>query len=307
MTRAGRPARGRLAPEAMYPAGEPDVCSRRVRLASGLVLRVAESGDPAAPPVVLLHGWGASLYMWHGWFAPLVAAGYRVLAVDLPGHGLSDKPADAGAYTLARQVALLADLFGREGLAGARVVAQSMAGTLALELALGPALGPAPLVSRLALVNPAAFGRVRLQRLARLASPRVLDPLLARVTPRWIVARAHRLAYADGARVTSRDVDEYWAPSADPAFSRAMRQYLREFEWRRTPVDRMAERLARLTAPTFIVVSGRDHLVRDAGPYVTALQRAGIALDVLHVPDGGHAVNEEEPERILPRVLDFLR
>jgi len=70
-----------------------------VTLSDGVTVRVAESGDASAPTVLLVHGWGASMYMWRDWFAPLAAAGRRVVAVDLPGHGLSDKPTDPGRYT----------------------------------------------------------------------------------------------------------------------------------------------------------------------------------------------------------------
>ena len=296
-------ARRRLAPEAMYPAGDASVRTRRVALPGNVVLRVAESGDAAAPPVVLLHGWGASLYMWRAWFAPLVAAGFRVLAADLPGHGLSDKPMVAGAYSLPRQVDVVRQLLDAERLHGAHVVAQSMAGTIALELA----LSGEPPIGRLVLINPAAFGRVGLQSFARLVSPAIMEPLLRGMPARWMVARAHRLAYADGGRVAPRDVDEYWAPSADAGYARAMRRLLHEFTWTRVPVERQAARLRGLASPLLVVLGTRDRLVRDAPAYVEALRRSGVALEVLTLAGAGHAVNEEEPARVLPRVLDFLR
>lgn len=286
----------------MYPAGVPDIRTRRVSLPDGLTLRVAESGDASAPPILLLHGWGASLYMWRAWFQPLARAGYRVIAVDLPGHGLSDKPTQPGFYALPRQVQVLRDLFDAERLHGAPVVAQSMAGTLALALA----LESEGLVSRLALVNPAAFGRAPLQSLASLFSPSKLDRIFGWTVPRWMITRAHRLAYADSSRVTSRDVDEYWAPSQDPDFARAMRALLREFTWSRQPAEKMAVRIRSLAHRPLVILSGRDYLIRDARPYVAELQRAGASLEVLHVPHGGHAVNEEMPDIVLARVMQFL-
>ena len=125
-------------------------------LRDGVALRVAESGDAQGTPVLLVHGWGASLYMWRAWFAPLAAAGFRAIAVDLPGHGMSDKPSDTGRYTLDRMVSSLAELIEIEGLNAPHVVAQSMGGTIALELA----LRRAPAIGRLVLVNPACFGVV---------------------------------------------------------------------------------------------------------------------------------------------------
>lgn len=286
----------------MFPAGQAGIRTRRVALSHGVTLRIAEAGDPSAPPVVLLHGWGASLYMWRAWFAPLARAGYRAIAMDLPGHGLSDRPFDAGAYTLARQVDVVRALYELEGLRGARTVAQSMGGTIALELALEPESPVGPL----ALVNPAAFGHAYLQPLARMASPRVIESLFGLAVRRWSIGYAQQLAYADPARVTARDVDEYWAPTQDPGYARAMRRLLHEFRWRREPVDRMAARLAALASPPLVVLSGRDRLLRDARPYVAALVRAGAPLELLQIPRGGHAVNEEEPDLVLPRVIAHL-
>lgn len=303
MTDAGRRVRGRLAPEGMYPAGVAGVRTRRVTLPSGITLRVAESGGAGAPPVVLLHGWGASLYMWRDWFAPLAEAGFRVLAVDLPGHGLSDKPVHGGAYTLERQAAVLRELLEAEGVADARVIAQSMAGTIALELA----LAAGPVIRRLALINPACFGRVRLQPVARLVSPALVEPVLGYVVPRWIVSCAHRLAYADRANVSAQNVEEYWAPSQDPAYARAMRRLLHEFRWRREPADRLAARLAVLHHPVLVLLGGRDTVVRDAAPYANALRRAGAPLEVVEIAEGGHAMNEEAPSLMIDRVLGFLR
>lgn len=287
----------------MFPAGVAGIRVRRVALAGGLGLRIAESGGASGTPVLLLHGWGASIYMWRDWFAPLAAAGMRVIAADLPGHGLSDKPDDVGAYALERQLGVLRELMWAEDIVGAPVVAQSMGGTLALELAMSSA---SP-VGRLALINPASFGTIRVQWLARLVSPPAVNRVLDWMLPRWIVARAHRLAYAEGDRVTPRDVDEYWAPSQFASYARAMRRLLHELEWTRAPAEQLAERMRVLRDPALVVVAGRDRIVRDARSYAYALVDARAPLMVHELPQAGHAVNEEEPSLVIPRVLAFLQ
>jgi pimeloyl-ACP methyl ester carboxylesterase len=289
----------------MFPAGSSEIRTRTitVTLAGGAVrLRAAESGPADARPVLLLHGWGASLYMWRAWFAPLAAAGRRAIALDLPGHGLSDKPLHRGAYRLESQVALLREVIAQEKLEGAAIVAQSMAGTIALELLLRDeqALG------RVALVNPACFGRIRIQPIARAVSPAVVDLVLHRLVGRWVIGRAHRLVYGDPGRLSKRDEDEYWAPSQFPGYARAMRRLVHEFSWSRPPAPIMANRLRALTSPVLVVLGTRDRLVRDAAPYVAALQALGAPLVVHEVRGGGHAVNEERPAEVLPAVLPFL-
>ena len=287
----------------MFPAGRSDIRVRRVVLASGLSLRVVEAGDEHGAPVLLLHGWGASIYMWREWFGPFAAAGRKVIAVDLPGHGLSDKPDDPAVYRLSGMLAAVREVMELEGLRGADVIAQSMGGTIALELA----RVDAERVRRLVLVNPACLGRVRIQRLARIASPRVVDRVLPRLVPRWLIARTHRMVYGDPSRVTTRDEDEYWAPTQFPDFARAMRRLVHEFDWSRLPAPEMAKRLSDLDDRMLVVLGTKDSLVRDAAPYVAELRAAGFAPRVEMVEGGGHAVNEERPEIVVPLATEFLR
>jgi pimeloyl-ACP methyl ester carboxylesterase len=289
-------------PAEMFPAGSSHVHTRRVTVASGLCLRVAEAGDHTHPPLLLLHGWGASIYMWRDWFMPLAAAGRRVIAIDLPGHGLSDKPKSARAYRLDALMQVVREFLDAEGIATTDVVAQSMAGTIALELA----MERPSRIGRAVLVNPACFGRVRLQRLGRMLSPSFVDDLLPHLVARWIIARAHRMVYGDPSRITRRDEEEYWAPSQFPSYARAMRRLVHEFRWTRPPARDMARRLSVLDREVLVVLGTKDSLVRDAPAYVAELRELGARLQVRMVEGGGHAVNEERASEVVNLVLEYL-
>jgi pimeloyl-ACP methyl ester carboxylesterase len=62
-------------------------------------------GDPAAPVLLLIHGWPTSSIDWFGVAGPL-STGYRVCALDFPGYGFSDKPQGWG-YSLRRDEELI--------------------------------------------------------------------------------------------------------------------------------------------------------------------------------------------------------
>src|SRR3954469_10442914 len=92
--------RGPLRPGEMFPASDPAYRVSFPRLQSGLSVRVVERGDPAGRPVLFIHGWGCSAYVFNRNLPVVADAGFRAIAVDLKGHGLSDKPVDGAAYTV---------------------------------------------------------------------------------------------------------------------------------------------------------------------------------------------------------------
>ncbi|MFC3587236.1 alpha/beta fold hydrolase [Streptantibioticus rubrisoli] len=65
---------------------------------NGIQLHIAEEGE--GPLVVLLHGFPECWYSWRHQFAPLAAAGYRVVAPDQRGYARSDRPREIEAYTI---------------------------------------------------------------------------------------------------------------------------------------------------------------------------------------------------------------
>lgn len=63
----------------------------RLITAEGVQSVVAEAGDPQDPALLLIHGFGGSTYGYRNVMEPLAARGWHVIAIDLPGFGLSEK------------------------------------------------------------------------------------------------------------------------------------------------------------------------------------------------------------------------
>jgi len=110
-----------------------------------------ELGRPDAPCVVFLHGFGADLLTWQLCLVPL-AAHYRVVAIDLPGHGRSAP--DVGDASLGFMVRWLDEALDVLGIPSARIVGHSMGA----KIALGFALDHPERVASLALISPAGLG-----------------------------------------------------------------------------------------------------------------------------------------------------
>jgi pimeloyl-ACP methyl ester carboxylesterase len=119
-----------------------------------------EEAPGGAPPLVLVHGWGCD----HTFMAPQFAAfrgGHRVVAVDLRGHGHSEKPQQP--YTISGFADDLAWVCRELALERPVVIGHSMGGAVALELAAGgqPGLSGVALLDTAVLPTPQAWASVQ--------------------------------------------------------------------------------------------------------------------------------------------------
>lgn len=144
--------RADLPPEVGAALDRPASGSTRVVDAAGIPFAAIEWGDPADPPVLLLHGVTSTAGTWWRIGPALAAAGYRVIAFDLPGHGATGTW--TGRHRFAETAADLAAFIRAAGLDGAelRVVGHSWGALAAAQL---PAAGIRPRV--LVLLDPPAL------------------------------------------------------------------------------------------------------------------------------------------------------
>ncbi|GAB3869126.1 alpha/beta hydrolase [Hymenobacter segetis] len=122
-------------------------------------IAVYEWGPAAAPAVLLVHGWEHRASFWRAWLGPLLAAGYRVVALDGPAHGASagrrtTLPDFGGAVqavvdTIGEVRAIVAHSFGAASVAGLPVRLPAGVALPRLVLVSAP-LGPRPVAERFA-------------------------------------------------------------------------------------------------------------------------------------------------------------
>jgi pimeloyl-ACP methyl ester carboxylesterase len=278
----------RLSPSEIFPARSPDISARIISLRSGLRLRVVEGGATTrgAEPVLMLHGWGASAYSFRHAFDRLGRHGMRVVAADLRGFGLSDKPSSAGAYSSASYREDVDQLLDALGIERASLVGHSMGGGVALKYT----LDRPERVRALALISPTNLVGIPLLTLPKLA-PRFIARLLGRyLVPRFGVELILRqVAYGNTALVTEETIDQYWAPTQLPGYVYAARASLSEFDWE--PIGQA--RAEALTVPTVVMLGMQDRLIRGATKAARLLRGASV-----HELATGHCVHEESPERV---------
>lgn len=260
--------------------------------AGGLRTHVALAGDPAAPPVLLVHGWPQHWWCWR-YVIPALAETHRVIAADLRGHGWTDAP--RGGYAkeqLADDLLALLDAMGIEKVTWVGHDWGAWAGFLAALRA------PGRFERLVASAIPPPFARQRDPKLAlTLLSYQVPISLplvgraLARAGGAGAILRRARLR-GDYTAEEIRIYDEVFR--ARPHVTVAM---YRTFLLREMPgIVRGRYAHAALRVPTTLLLGDRDLITRS----VTAEAYPG--LDVVRLDRVGHFVPEEAPEALLAAI-----
>ncbi len=139
----------------------------------GVRVHYQEAGPADAPPLILIHGFCSSTYVWREVFLPLVENGFRVIVPDLLGYGFSDKPR-AGDYTFTAQARMIVGLLDRLGIERATLVGSSYGGAVAATCT----LDFPERVARLVMVGAVINDEPVRQPIARLATAPLIGDMI---------------------------------------------------------------------------------------------------------------------------------
>jgi pimeloyl-ACP methyl ester carboxylesterase len=278
--------------EARYAT--PD--SRYLDLGGGLRIHYVEAGDPARPAVLLVHGYGDSFASWEGWVR-ILRDRFHVLALDLPGHGLTRAPADwvpsGPAY-----VDVVERFVRARALPPFAIAGNSMGGGVAWSYA----LAHPERLSALVLVDAAGWP------LAPAGPPPLAFRILRYPAGRWLLAQIDnrplivqglKVDVHDPSLVTDAFVDRWAAFQRLPGHRRILMA---------VPIGSFGTAsdaaLARITAPTLVLHGADDRLIPAEHGRRFAAAIPGAKLVVFD--DVGHLPQVEIPERSAGEVAAFL-
>jgi len=260
--------------------------------------KTAGSGTPA---LLLLHGFGASVFSWREVMEPLADQG-TVVAFDRPAFGLTERPLswDEGSnpYTPEAQVDLVIGLLDELDIPQAILVGNSAGGTVAVNTA----LAHPERVRALVLVDAAIYEGGGAPRWIRplLNTPQVdhLGPLVAR----QIEVRGDAFlesAWHDPDRIT---------PDVRAGYRRTLRvENWDRALWEFTKASRqtgLADRVEEITLPSLVISGDDDRIVPVTSSIRLADELPNAELTI--IPDCGHVPHEECPQPFLEAVTEFV-
>lgn len=261
----------------------------------GLRLHYLSAGE--GETVVLLHGWPTSSFLWRN-VLPAIAAHNRVIALDLPGFGRSDKPLEA-SYSFRFFSKVLDGFFEALGIESLSFAVHDLGGPVGLFWA----CHHRERIRRLALLNtlvyPEASWAVAAFVMA-VRTPGVRDLL----TSPWGLAKALRWGVADPRRLA----DDAVPGIREPFRTRADRRALAKAGQNLSPKGfrEIARLLPELECPVRIVYGERDRYLPDVAKTMARVCRDLPQAEATALPDCGHFLQEERPDEVGRLLSEFF-
>ncbi|MGA3210807.1 MAG: alpha/beta fold hydrolase [Terriglobales bacterium] len=258
---------------------------------------------PDSPVFVLLHGNPTWSFLYRDLISKLRSK-YRVIAPDMIGFGLSDKPDDPGYHTLARHIQNLTVLIDTLDLQNVVMVLNGWGGPVGL----GYAISFPANIKHLVLANTWAANLPPLQHDARPLAMRLadwghcgrlLDSLLNISVPSLLSSRS-------GSALSDQVLEAYGFPFARRTPRTAIMAFARMF-FRPDPqtlskMDEIQTGLRNVTAPADILWGLRDPLLSKLPAYLLRDDLRN-AREPVWLPDVSHYVPEAAPEQLAETVL----
>ncbi|MDX6595253.1 MAG: hypothetical protein QOI72_635 [Solirubrobacterales bacterium] len=258
-------------------------------------MQIVEGGPRGGKPIVLLHCFTCAIDWWDG-MRPRLEADHRVVAVDLLGHGGSEKP-DAG-YTPENQAKLVAEALKELGVRDAEIVGHSLGGAVAVALA----QQDPQLVDRVTIVDmPPDNSYGDLGFIAGLAFQPVLGEALWRIKPDFSIKDGLGVAFAPGFDVPDAFVDDvkrmtYTAYDESPTGNE---DFIGE--------ESLDRRMRATGKPLLVLMGAEEQIVNDPQRALDQYASGDPGARTQLVAGAGHSPNVEKPAQTARLVLEFAK
>lgn len=256
-------------------------------------LQVVEHGPRSGSPIVLIHCFSCAINWWDG-MMPRLERNHRVVAIDLLGHGGSEKP--GSGYTPENQAKVVAEALERLEVSSATVVGHSLGGSVTGALA----QQDPQLVGRAVIVDmPPDNSYGDLGFIAGLAFQPLIGPALWRIKPDFSVRDGLGVAFAPGYDVPDafvEDVKRMTYTSYDDSPS-GVDDFLDA-----EPLD---QRMADAGKPLMVLMGAEEQIVDDPRRALEQYKAAVPDAQTHLIAGAGHSPNVEKPALVAKLVERF--
>ncbi len=265
---------------------------------------VRRGGNPAAPALLLIHGFPTA--SWD--YAPVwdeLATRWRVLSLDLLGFGFSAKPR-AWHYAIGTQADLCQAFLRAESVTSYHVLSHDYGDTVAQELLARDILAggrSGPRLASVCLLNGGIFPEAHRPLLIQQVLSSRLGPLAARLSTRGTFAASMRRIFGRQRPPTGAELDGFWTLLNDGAGRAVLAAVSRYRHERLAQRERWVGALQGARVPLRFIVGTADPI---AGSGMARRYRELVPRpDVVELDGVGHYPQVEAPDRVLAAWSDF--
>lgn len=263
----------------------------------GISIKYTDEG--AGRPLIFLHGFGASSYSWR-YLTRHFSENYRVIAVDLKGFGLSDKPFD-NRYSLREQALIIKSFIENKSLRDVVLVGNSFGGAVAMMTCLEFS-GPQSPIRKMVLIDSPASRQDMPNIFALLRTPPFNWLAISLMPPRVAAWATLEKDYFNSSKISDEAVLVYASYLKLPGARSAL---LRTAEQLVPPnLNHILERYREVTMPVLILWGEEDRTIPLSTGRLLASEIRNSRLMV--IPNCGHLPQEECPEQTIEFISDFL-
>jgi pimeloyl-ACP methyl ester carboxylesterase len=258
-------------------------------------LQVLERGPRNGSPIVLLHCFSCAMDWWDD-MLPMLEADHRVIAVDLLGHGGSEKP--GSGYTPQNQAKVVSEALERLQVKDAAVVGHSLGGSVTVALA----QEHPQLVDRAVIIDmPPDNSYGDLGFIASLAFQPVLGEALWEIKPDFSVRDGLEVAFAPGFDVPDAFVEDvkrltYTAYDDSPGGNDDF-----------LDAESLDQRMKRAGKPLMVLMGAEEQIVDDPQRALDQYKAAVPRTQIYLIAGAGHSPNVEKPDETARLVLRFAQ
>ncbi len=277
----------------------PGITSNYVTVATkddrSLKLHFLEQGQGA--PILLLHGWPTSSYLWRN-VMPALAENNRVIALDLPGFGLSDKPLDVN-YSFRFYNTILNAFLDALAIENTAIVVHDLGGPIGIKWVVdNPERATA-----LGILNTVVYPQMSWAVKAFIAATHLP------IVKQWI-SSAHGLKSAmhfgmkNKTSLGPEEILPYQRPFASDEARRALLKAAQGLSPK--AFKQMEKQLKSLDIPLRLIYGVNDRILPDIAKTMQRLQEDFPSAELTKLDNCGHFLQEDDPRQVGELLADFF-